>query len=106
MESKVPGSSTILEVLNPRGATEEVKEATMPPGLESMDGKTIGLFGNGKPGGDVLMTRLGEGLQRQFKDVKIIPYFPGKPDTSKGADAATLQKVASEVDAVINSNLD
>ena len=106
MDSKVFGDSNVLEVLNPRGAVREIEKAAMPAGLQSLDGKTIGLFWNGKPGGDVLLSRTGELLQERFKDVNIISYFPGKPDASKGAAPSTIKKVASEVDAVINSNLD
>ena len=92
-----------LEVLNPRGMPEKIEEevglATRP---ESLDGKKIGLFWNGKPGADFLFTRIGELLQGQFKDVSLVSYFPGKPNVIMGAEPSVIKKVAEECDVVVN----
>ncbi len=99
-------SSTTLKVLSPRGIVKESEKITMPTGLQDLTGKRVGLFWNGKPGGDILMTRIAGRLQERFKNVKVIKYLPAKPDTSKGADPAVIKKTAAEVDVILNSNLD
>lgn len=99
-------NSVNLEVLNPRGVVSEIKELAMATRTETLDGKVVGLFWSGKPGGDILLARTGELLQERFKGVRLIKYFPGKLDVTKGADPLTLKKVAEECDVVVNGQLD
>ena len=99
-------NSVKLEILNPRGCVSEIRELAMAPRTGTLDGKVVGLFWSGKAGGDILIARTGELLQERFKGVKLIKYFPGKLDVTKGADPSKLKEVAEKCDVVVNGQLD
>ena len=50
----------------------DVKKRTLVPRLNALNGKTIGLFDNGKPNNDVFQERIGQLLQEQFPDIKLV----------------------------------
>jgi hypothetical protein len=85
-----------LEVLNPRGKIEAVPDSSPSPRLTSLEGKTIGLYSNSKPGMDNFYTVFEELLKKKYPTVKV--------KTMRGAflirddDAKML---ADEVDAFI-----
>jgi hypothetical protein len=85
-----------LEVLNPRGKIEAVPASSPSPRLAGLDGKTIGLYSNSKPGMDNFYTVFEELLKQQYPSVKV--------KSMRGAflirddDAKTL---ADEVDAFV-----
>ncbi|OGO18683.1 MAG: hypothetical protein A2Z15_04065 [Chloroflexi bacterium RBG_16_50_11] len=85
-----------LEVLNPRGKIEAVPASSPSPRLSSLDGKTIGLYSNSKPGMDNFYTALEELLKQKFPTLKVI--------TMRGAFLIRdddAQALAKEVDAFI-----
>ena len=85
-----------LEVLNPRGKIEAVPASSPSPRLAGIDGKTIGLYSNSKPGMDNFYTVFEELLKKKSPSVKV--------KSMRGAflirddDARTL---ANEVDAFV-----
>jgi hypothetical protein len=85
-----------LEVLNPRGKIEAVPASSPSPRLTTLNGKTIGLYSNSKPGMDNFYTVFEELLKKKYPTIKV--------KTMRGAflirddDAKTL---AREVDAFI-----
>jgi hypothetical protein len=85
-----------LEVLNPRGRIEAVPASSPSPRLAGIDGKTIGLYSNNKPGMDNFYTVFEELLKKKYPGIKV--------KTMRGAflirdeDAQTMAK---EVDAFI-----
>ena len=85
-----------LEVLNPRGKIEAVPDSSPSPRLTGIEGKTIGLYSNTKPGMDNFYTVFEELLKKKYPTVKV--------KTMRGAflirddDAKALAK---EVDAFI-----
>jgi hypothetical protein len=85
-----------LEVLNPRGKIEAVPASSPSPRLAGIDGKTIGLYSNSKPGMDNFYTVFEELLKNKYPGIKV--------KTMRGAflirdeDAQTMAK---EVDAFI-----
>ncbi len=95
-----------LEVAVPRGVPEKIKEVGLATRPESLDGKKIGLFWNGKPGADVLLAGIGELLQGRFKNVSLIKYFPVKPHPSYAVDPSIIKKAAEECDVVVNGSND
>jgi hypothetical protein len=100
-------NKVLIEVLNPRGIPGVVKATgriAQRPG--TLDGKTVGLFWSGKPGGDALLSRVGELLQWRFSGVKLVKYFPGKTDVSSAAHPTTIKKVAEQCQIVVNGTLD
>ena len=82
-----------LELLVPEAPGMVVRDRYSS--LETLEGKSIGLFWNGKPNGDVFL-KSGELLKTRFKNIKLIEYMPGKVDKPSGANPAILQKVAQE----------
>lgn len=65
-----------LEVMNPVASRVETE---VPPAqrLDSLAGKTIGLFWNSKSGGDVALARVAELLSQRFPDVRAKQYAGG-----------------------------
>ena len=55
-----------LEVLNPRGKIEAVPASSPSPRLTTLDGKTIGLYSNSKPGMDNFYTVFEELLKKKY----------------------------------------
>jgi len=81
----------------------EVRHVTeLSQRLDTLEGKTIGLFWNTKPNGDIFLDRVGELLVEQFRDVKLIKYFPGKPTVINPCPLPAIREVAENCDGVIN----
>jgi hypothetical protein len=81
-----------MELMNPRGKIEVAPATSPSPRLDSLDGKTIGLYSNSKPGMDNFYTVFEEMLKEKYPSVKTV--------TMSGAflirddDAETLAKQA------------
>lgn len=73
-----------------------------------LSGKKIGLFWNGKPGGDVLLTEVGLGLSGRFPGLKIVKFWEARPETvtAYGNPADNLRFMAQHADLVIGTNAD
>lgn len=85
-----------LEVLNPRGKIEAVPPSSPSPRLASLDGKTIGLYSNSKPGMDNFYTVFEELLKKKYPTVKV--------KTMRGAFLIRdddAQALAKEADAFV-----
>lgn len=63
---------------------EPVKMAARPASLE---GQTVVLRWNGKPNGDKLLTRIGELLKEQVKDVKVVSMWEVDKETAIISDS-------------------
>jgi len=63
-----------LELMNPRGKVEITPATSPSPRLENLDGKTIGLYSNGKPGMDNFYTAFEEKLKDKYPSVKTITF--------------------------------
>ena len=60
-----------LELMNPRGKIEVTPATSPSPRLDSLDGKTVGLYSNSKPGMDNFYTAIEELLRERYPDIKI-----------------------------------
>ena len=60
-----------MEVLNPRGKIEAVPASSPSPRLTALDGKTIGLYSNSKPGMDNFYIVFEELLKKKYPTVKV-----------------------------------
>jgi hypothetical protein len=96
---------TAIEVYNPKGTTELTSKHA--PRLRSLAGKTICELSNGGWEANRILPHVSELLQKQFPDIKIIPYteFPvgreqidveniGELVKSKGCDGAIVGNAA------------
>jgi hypothetical protein len=79
------------------------------PRLNTLEGKTIGLYNNMTGGTDVAVERVAEHLRRRYPTLKFERYGgdrrPGRPGLSRGnhIDAEEAGRIAAEVDAVIGA---
>lgn len=60
-----------LEVLNPRGKIEALPISSPQPRVTDLDGKTIGLYSNSKPGMDNLYTLFEQLLRQRYPSIKV-----------------------------------
>ena len=85
-----------LEVLNPRGKIEAVPASSPSPRITGINGKTIGLYSNSKPGMDNFYTVFEELFKNKYPSVKV--------KTMRGAFLIRdddANKLADEVDAFV-----
>lgn len=97
-----------LQIMSP--AAERVDYRTPPaPRLDTLEGKTVGLYNNMTGGADVAVNRVAEHLSRRFASIKFERYGgnlrPGRPALSRGnhIDANEAARIAGEVDAIIGA---
>ncbi len=91
---------TPLTVLNPVARTDRPKVPSAPrPG--DLNGKTVGLFWNGKSGGDLLLAHSAELVKQRFGAVKFKNYNPQDLKSPAQFDA-----LAKECDAVVQATGD
>jgi hypothetical protein len=91
-----------LEVLNPVAKTEGViKAGRAARRPHSLDDLTLGLIWNSKRGGELALTKAGELVSKQHKNVKVIRY-----DGSMPCDAELLERAKRECDIFIGSTGD
>ena len=95
MAKTSPTDNVEWEVLNPL-AEYETPVFALSPRLTDLNGKTVGLYWNGKSNGNVLLEEVGKLLEERFKDIKIIKFWL---HISVGAD--NQKRMAEQCDAVI-----
>lgn len=89
-----------LQVLNPEAQKADKNRFHGAKRVSNLVGKTIGLYDNGKPGGEVAQQRLAEQLAARIEGLRFLRYsgsMGGRSTlTAKGAETIT-----KECDAVI-----
>ncbi len=97
-----------LQIMSPAAARVDFKVPPAPR-LETLEGKTIGLYNNMTGGADVAVNRVAEHLVRRFSNVKFESYGgnlrEGRPVLSRGVhiDEAEATIIADEVDAMVGA---
>jgi hypothetical protein len=96
------------ELVNPEGAARAVslRPAVRPSRL---DGMTIGLAWNGKPGGDDALDEIAARLDRQFEGIRFIRYWQTLPESVAPRELSreTIQAIANTApDLVIVAQAD
>jgi len=92
----------VLEVLNPvaeQWGTDEPDP--LAPRLTSLEGKTLGLVWNAKPGGDVALKRAGKLIAERIPNVTVRFYSGSLP-----CERELLEQAAAECDAFISCTAD
>lgn len=85
-----------IEVLNPRGEIEPQHMHGISPRLPELDGKTIGLYDNGKGGFKYFLNVIEELLNQRYPTVTVKRYNGAFDLGDRLANT-----IAAEVDAVI-----
>ena len=98
-----------LTVFNPVSQEAEKTKIELSPRLSDLRGKTIGLFWNGKSGGDIMLGQIKELLNQRYGEINFKNYIGsgitgwagGRGLTTEQADA-----IVKECDALIESTAD
>ena len=83
----------------------------VPPArrLETLNGKTIGLYSNETGGSEVAVARVGERLRERYPAIRLEryggPVRPGRPALSRGVHITTEEaaRIAKEVDGFVGA---
>ncbi len=97
-----------LQIMSPAAARVDFK---VPPAarLDTLEGKTIGLYNNMTGGADVAVNRVAEHIGRRFSNVRFESYGgnlrDGRPALSRGVhiDDEEASRIAVEVDAMVGA---
>jgi hypothetical protein len=87
-----------IKFLDPR-ATVNPKHRPLVPGLDTLEGKVLGIIDNGQANSTTMFQELVQLIQEKFHAKEII--FKTKPTHMQGAPKAMMEEVLSRCDAVI-----
>ena len=87
-----------MKFLDPR-ATVHPKERPLVPGLDSLEGKVIGIIDNGQSNSTDMFKALAQLLQEQLHVKEVL--FRTKPTHMQGAPKPLMEELVNRCDAVI-----
>ncbi|MBI2231708.1 MAG: hypothetical protein HYU46_21735 [Deltaproteobacteria bacterium] len=87
-----------LKFLDPR-ATVNPQDRALVPGLDSLEGKVIGIIDNGQANSTTMFQELAKLIQENFNTREVI--FKTKPTHMQGAPKAIMEEIVTRCDAVI-----
>jgi predicted GTPase len=87
-----------LKMLDPRAAVN-TKDRPMVPGLDTLEGKVIGIVDNGQANSTTMFQELAKLLEEKYRPAEVL--FKTKPTHMQGAPKATMEEFVSRCDAVI-----
>jgi hypothetical protein len=87
-----------LKMLDPRGSVNP-EDRPIVPGLETIEGKVIGIIDNGQSNSTTMFQELAKLIQEKFYPKEVI--FRTKPTHMQGAPKPLMEEFVSRCDAVI-----
>jgi hypothetical protein len=87
-----------IKFLDPRAAVNP-KERPLVPGLDSLEGKVIGIIDNGQSNSTDMFKELGKLLQERLHVKEVL--FRTKPSHMQGAPRPIMEEMLNRCDAVI-----
>ncbi len=87
-----------IKFLDPR-ATVNPKDRPLVPGIETLEGKTVGIIDNGQANSTTMFQELAKLMQEKFHTKEVI--FKTKPTHMQGAPKAMMEEILNRCDAVI-----
>jgi len=87
-----------LKMLDPRGAIN-LKDRPLVPGVDSLEGKVIGIIDNGQSNSTTMFQELAKLIEEKFHPKEVI--FRTKPSHMQGAPKALMEDFVRRCDAVI-----
>ena len=87
-----------IKFLDPR-ATVNPKDRPLVSGVESLDGKVIGIIDNGQANSTTMFQELAKLLQEKLRAKEVV--FRTKPTHMQGAPKPIMEEIVSRCDAVI-----
>ena len=89
---------TTLKMLDPR-ATVNPQNRPLVAGLDSLEGKVVGIIDNGQSNSTTMFQELAKLIQEKYRTAEVL--FKTKPSHMQGAPKATLEEFVTRCDAVI-----
>jgi hypothetical protein len=87
-----------LKMLDPR-ASLDLGDRRLVPGLDTLEGKVIGIIDNGQSNSTTMLQELAELLRQKYRPAGVL--FKTKPTHMQGAPKPILEEFVSRCDAVI-----
>jgi hypothetical protein len=87
-----------LKMLDPRGSVS-LKDRPLVSGLDTLEGKVVGIIDNGQANSTTMFQELAKLLQAQYRPAEVL--FKTKATHMQGAPKAIMEEFASRCDAVI-----
>ena len=89
---------TTIKFLDPR-ANVNPGDRRLIPGLDSLEGKVIGIIDNGQSNSTSMFQELAKLLQEKFNTGEIL--FRTKPTHMQGAPKPIMEEIVHQCDAVV-----
>jgi hypothetical protein len=87
-----------LKMLDPR-ASVNTKDRPLVPGLDTLEGKVIGIIDNGQANSTTMFQELAKLLEEKYRPAEVL--FKTKPTHMQGAPKLVMEEFVSRCDAVI-----
>ena len=87
-----------LKMLDPRASVNPEDRPVMP-GLDSLEGKVIGIIDNGQSNSTAMFQELAKLIQEKARTAEVL--FKTKPSHMQGAPGPIIEEFVSRCDAVI-----
>ena len=95
---------TKWKLVNPEALVQiEADHVNLHP--KDLSGKTVVLYWNGKPNGDLFLNRIGELLIEKVDNVKVIKAWEVRPSTMRTDPTANASRATAEELAGLNPDL-
>ena len=87
-----------IKFLDPRAAVDP-KDRAPVPGLESLEGKVIGIIDNGQANSTTMFQELAKLLRAKLHTKEVV--FKTKPTHMQGAPTPIMEEILGRCDAVV-----
>jgi hypothetical protein len=87
-----------LKMLDPRGSVN-TKDRPLVPGLDTLEGKVIGIIDNGQANSTTMFQELAKLLEEKYRPAEVL--FRTKPTHMQGAPKPIMEEFVGRCDAVI-----
>ncbi|MPZ78491.1 MAG: hypothetical protein GEU77_18465 [Deltaproteobacteria bacterium] len=88
----------MLKMLDPRAAVNP-EDRPLVAGLDSLEGKIVGIIDNGQSNSTAMFQELAKLIQENYGTVDVL--FKTKPSHMQGAPESMIEEFVSRCDAVI-----
>ena len=103
-ETHTKGNTKNTTVYCPTSVAITEKSINFVPRPNTLDGKKIGLYWNGKPNGDFFLNRFAELLEKRYRGIEIVKLWEVDSTGTAHADRKSdevLDFIAKSADVVI-----
>ena len=87
-----------IKFLDPRSQVDP-KDRPLAPGLDTLEGKVVGIIDNGQANSTTMFQELVQLMQEKFHTKEVL--FKTKPTHMQGAPKPIMEEILSRCDAVI-----